>query len=363
MNMANYGLKNKARIAFLLSLILHLLLILILGLFLLQQPHEGTKESVTVDITRSLRQVSPPRRIALRSNILDSRQIMKQAGKEQLRPKPMMRENINLNFTRQSMSAQQNADIPDVTTSAERLRSEFDMPLSKAVGSKVAKSGTDTKRSFGNRNDGGIGVPTGGGGIFETALYWIARNLISKNKTGKEDIVFIIDASGSMEENIAAVARYISKMIEVFKESKLDYTIGVIKYNRILKTNDVKIYEQTKDASEIRSILRAIKCDGDERTLDAIETGINQVKYRNSVDKTFILVTDESFTPRTATRQNRPEITLRQMLVEDFQAIMQMCKDKNIKVSILGVNDEMQKTLTKETEGLWFQIPQSENAF
>lgn len=362
--MNSYRLKNKTRTALLISFILHIVLAIILSFALIEQNVEKPKESVSVDMARAIRPVTPPRRIELRMNTPpDSRQIRKQAGKEQFQPKPIKRESMDLRFERQISSIQPSADIPDVTTNVERLRSRFDMPLPKAVGSKIEKSGTSAKRSYGDGQERGIGITPGGADIFESALYWIARNLISKNKTGKEDIVFIVDASGSMEENIAAVSRYISKMIQVFNESKLDYTMGVIKFNRIFKTNDVKIYEQTKDASEIRAILRAIKCDGDERTLDAIEIGLNEVKYRDSVDKTFILVTDEPFTPRTITRQNRPELSLKQMLVEDFKEIMRMCKNKGIKVNILGVDDEMQKTLAKETDGLWFQIPQSDDRF
>ncbi len=121
----------------------------------------------------------------------------------------------------------------------------------------------------------------------------------------------------------------------------------------------MKIFEQTKDANKIKSILRSIKCDGDERTLDAIEIGLTQVKFRQPSDITFILVTDEPFTPRTSTRETRSDLNLKQMLQQDFQAILRMCKEKAVKVNVLGVDDEMQKTLAKETEGLWFQVPQA----
>ena len=222
------------------------------------------------------------------------------------------------------------------------------------------KPGVGLRQSGG---DGGSGVGTVGiapeAGMFETALYWIARNTASKNKTGKEDIVFLIDASGSMGEHIAAVARYISKMIDVFKESDLDYTMGVVRFNRILKKNDIKVYKQTADVDQIKTILKTIQCDGDERTLDAIEVGLTQVEFRSPVDKTFILVTDEPFTPWSVTRRTRRgELTQGEMLEEDFREMVKTCQDDNVKVNVLGINDERHKSLAKQTGGLWFQIPQ-----
>jgi len=161
-----------------------------------------------------------------------------------------------------------------------------------------------------------------------------------------------------MKDNIIAVARHISKMIDVFKEGDLDYTIGIIRFNRVLKVNDVKIFDQTGDVNQIKKILRSIKCDGDERTLDAIEVGLTQVKFRDPVDKTFILVTDEPFTARTSTRQKRRDLSLGDMLQEDFRDIVAMCQSDGVKISILGIDDEMHKSMTKQTGGLWFQIPE-----
>lgn len=357
----NPDLKKETRTAFLLSLILHITLAFVLGIVLIEPPDVKTRESVSVEIAQKLESISPPRRIATRDSMPDLGIIKKQNSKNQFHPKPIKREDVNIDPSRQTISGIPTTNIPEFTTNVDRLRTKFDMALSKPVGVQIQKPGTDTKRSVGDGSGGaGVAVPPSGADIFETALYWIARNLAGKNKTGKEDIVFLIDASGSMDEKIAAVARYLSKMIEVFKETNLDYTMGVIRFNYILKFNDVKIFEQTKDANQIRSILRSIKCDGDERTLDAIEIGLTQVKFRQPADITFILVTDEPFTARILTRQTRPELNLKQMLQEDFLDILRMCKEKKVKVNILGVDDEMQKTLAKETEGLWFQVPQSD---
>ena len=85
---------------------------------------------------------------------------------------------------------------------------------------------------------------------------------------------------------------------------------------------------------------------------------MTQVDFRSPVDKTFILVTDEPFTPRSVTRQTQRELTLGEMLKEDFREIVKTCQDDSVKVNVLGIDDEMHRSLAKMTGGLWFQIPQ-----
>lgn len=352
----------KTRIPFLISLIFHAVLALILGVVLLENPQEKAKEFVTVDISKSVRRIVPTKRVVMRESIPILRDPTAASAKNVFQPLRSDQSNIRVDMKRKPDISEPVTTLPELATSAHDLRSRFDMKLPRASGAAMTKPGTGTRQSADSRGNGtGTVGLSGEGNIFETALYWIARNITGKNKTGKEDIVFLIDASGSMEENIAAVARYINRMIDIFKESNLDYTMGVIRFNRVLKDNDIKVYEQTKDAGQIRAILRSIRCDGDERTLDALEVGLTQVKFRRSVDKTFILVTDEAFTPRTTTRQTRKELGLKDMLILDFQEILRMCRDLGVKVNVLGIDDEMHKSLSKETEGLWFEIPQPES--
>jgi hypothetical protein len=311
---------------------------------------------MAVEMIASTKRITPHRRTEFRETTSDFYKPKQVEAKSS--PKPRELEPVYADYEGQTYSSESVDLITDLSTDAKGLKSRFDMPLPKPMGANIEKPGTGSVRrsSDGNTQGGAVGV-SDGAEIFETALYWISRNIVGKNKTGKEDIVFIIDASGSMEENIASVSRHLNKMIDVFKESDLDYTVGIIEFKRILKNNDIRIHEQTQDIVQIRSVLRSIVCDGDERALDAIEIGLKHVKFRPSVDKTFILVTDETFTRRTITRQTRKDISARDMLQEDIRDITRMCQEKEIKVNVLGLEDKLHKSLAKETGGLWFQIP------
>lgn len=354
--MTNSDLSRRTRLSFLVSLILHTVLALVLGLILLEQPTQTAMESMAVDMVKATKRAMPSRRMEMRESISDFRKPKTQESKTRLSPQRFRP--VDTDFSEQSRSTDTTAAVPELATNVDRLKSRFDMPLRRATGAIIMKPGTGAKRSTGDGSGKASVVLPGEAGIFETALYWIARNIVGKNKTGKEDIVFLVDASGSMEENIAAVARYISRMIDVLKENDLDYTMGVIKFNRVLKSNDIRVYEQTTVANQVKAILRSIDCDGDERTLDAIEVGLMQVEFRDPVDKTFVLVTDEAFTPRTQTRRTQKGVGLKEMLQGDFREIVQMCRNDSVKVNVLGIEDGMHKSLAKETGGLWFQIPQ-----
>ncbi|MFC1713189.1 VWA domain-containing protein [Candidatus Poribacteria bacterium] len=349
--------KKRTQTSFLLSLILHVIMALVLGIILIEPPQEQAAESLAVEMVSVPKRVTPPRRMERRQAWSSPRNPTTQKATTQFEPRRF--EQIDTDFVEKPRTPDVTALLPELITKAERLKAKPDRPIPRAIGASIMKPSADAGQSLsgGGRGAGFVGLSEGAG-VFETALYWIARNIASKNKTGKEDVVFLIDASGTMEDNIAAVATYISKMIDVFQEGDLDYTMGVVRFNRVLKKNDIKLYEQTADVSEIKDILRSIRCDGDERTLDAVEVGLTQVEFRSPVDKTFILVTDEPFTPRSVTRQTQKELTLGEMLKEDFREIVKTCQDDGVKVNVLGIDDEMHRSLAKLTSGLWFQIPQ-----
>lgn len=353
--MKNTPEKNTG-ISFILSLILHIIIAATLGLFILKSENERIQESIAVEMVNSTKRALP----TVHVRVIE-RKVFGVSNKSPISPQIQFDiQNFRVpkaEFNKQSIHPNMNVAFPELGTFASKLKTDFDIKLSDKNGIEIEKPGSGIGKSIVKSGDSPINI-LDGSGIFELALNQIAKNIISKNKTGKEDIVFLIDASGSMEENILAVSRYIYKMIEIFIESGIDFSIGVIRYNRILKQNDIKIYEQTKDISKIRAILRSIKCQGDESTFDAIEVGLKQVKFRNQAEKTFIIVTDESFKPRAIGRLGITK-TRKELIEQDFQDILKMCIENRVKVNVMGIDDELHKAIAKETNGLWFQIPSS----
>lgn len=168
-----------------------------------------------------------------------------------------------------------------------------------------------------------------------SALQTIAGNIASGTTTSTSDIVFLLDTSGSMEENIRAVGNHLISMVKIFREKHIDFTMGIVKFKY-----DSLIFPQTRDYQKFERLLENVKCGGDERAYNAIVKSISKVKFRSAAERRFILITDE---PCKGT-----------YTISD---VLNRCRAAQIKMDVIGVNDKWQKYLVNQTGGLWFPIP------
>ena len=169
------------------------------------------------------------------------------------------------------------------------------------------------------------------------ALQSIAGGIAGGESPTPVDIVFLVDASGSMEDNIRAVARHLSGMVEIFRERELDFTLGVVRFKY-----SALIFPQTRDYQECKRLLENIRCSGDERAYDAIVKSIQRVKFRPQVRRRFILVTDEPFKGSYK-----------------IQEVLKQCQSAGITVDVIGINHPLHKYFAAQTGGMWFPIPDS----
>lgn len=182
---------------------------------------------------------------------------------------------------------------------------------------------------------------------FIKAMQEIAKNITDNKTSNKVDITFLIDISESMEDNIDAVRRHISRMIDKLNETKIDFTIGVLTFHHNLLYewlgSDIQIYPQTTDINEIKKILKSIKVSGGERPLDAIMKAITGVKTRQGASRFFIFITDE-YVKGTYT----------------VSEVLQAVKRANITVNVLGRDEPFQRALAEQTGGVWMPIEKTE---
>ena len=176
-----------------------------------------------------------------------------------------------------------------------------------------------------------------------TALEKIARRLLAPERLKRVDIVFVLDVSQSMQDNINAVVKHLNRMTEILKVGGLDFTVGVVtsRHGSIysLLGWDVNIHAQTTDIERIKEILRAIRCRGGEKTLDALMQACSDVKFRPDAERHFILVTDEYVSGSYS----------------GVKVLRQISK-LAIKVDVLGVDEPFQQILAKRTGGIWQPI-------
>lgn len=185
---------------------------------------------------------------------------------------------------------------------------------------------------------------------FSSVMKSLAREIAETSEGGPIDVVFVVDASGSMVDNINAVAKHLTDMIDVYKSSDLDYSLGLTEFSVRNKENIINIFQLTKNISEYKRNLLGIIPRGDEEALDAITQTIHELRFRATSKKHLILVTDEPLTSLNKTNVKN-KITLKNTIA--------LCREFGIYVNILGIDSMDHKMLAADTHGKWHAIPQN----
>lgn len=167
----------------------------------------------------------------------------------------------------------------------------------------------------------------------------IGQHIVSNRGADKVDVVFIIDGSGSMKDNINAVRSHLNRMTALFNDADLDFTLGVVIFRDKLLGLDFEVFPQTRSIAKIKRRLSQVKCRGGEQALDALIRAADEVAYRRDADVHFILITDEYVSGNYSAKD-----VLRKML------------HARIKVDVVGRDEPFQKFITNRTGGLWLPI-------
>jgi len=176
----------------------------------------------------------------------------------------------------------------------------------------------------------------------DLALIKIAYH-ITRIETQKLDLVFVIDASQSMKNDIESVRLHLGRMTDHFEQKGLDFTVGVVAFrnNRGFSIIgwDFEITAQTRSVRKIEKVLGRIKCKGSEKAKDALIKAAKQVRFRAGASRRFILLTDEYASGQSSTRE-----------------VVEFLKENQINVDVLGRDDHFQRTVSEQLNGIWLPI-------
>ena len=211
----------------------------------------------------------------------------------------------------------------------------------KGIGDRIKSTGTSKGKSIGEQTTGnGEGNDT-----FSSIIQQLADDIIGRSGGAPIDVVFVVDASGSMGDNINAVAEHLGLMIDAYKASEIDYQLGLTHFSADQKTqnNKISVSQLTTSLQTYKQMLYAIIPTGDENALDAIHQTVTEMRFRANTVKHFILVTDEPFTS---------------WLGFTVDNTINLCRQNEIYVNVLGLNMPDHKRMAKETDGTWHAVPQ-----
>ncbi len=124
-------------------------------------------------------------------------------------------------------------------------------------------------------------------------------------ESGKADVVFVVDTTGSMGNEIQNVKNNIQTFVSELEENKVDIRLGLVEYRDIYADGigSTKSYDWYTDVSSFKNKLSSLGVsgggDGPESVVDALFCARN-MEYRTGVKKYIILLTDADYKNGTA---------------------------------------------------------------
>lgn len=385
--------------AFMFSVVVHVIAAIVFSFFLITAYVQETEDEIQVELISEL-----PRQRTVKKQTIpvpekepepEKEQVPVTAPKRTIQKKesstPLTKSSVEI--AKMSAAAPTQVEIPSESTvdadlptvlDAPDLSTDADLtPVPESVLSPIG--GADVKdtaeKSFGKRKDTGARAPgkgkgtgmtgrikgrgtgtaddgtgegtaggsgnatTGTGDSFSSIIQQLADDIIGSSGGAPVDVVFIVDVSGSMMDNIRGVTEHLVLMIDAYKASEIDYQLGLTQFSMEQQTqsNKISVSQLTNNLTTYKQTLYGILPAADENALDAIQQTVIEMRFRTNTVKHFILLTDEPFT------------SLQGLTVADA---IKLCQKNEIYVNVLGMPLSEHRRLATETGGTWHAIPQ-----
>lgn len=202
---------------------------------------------------------------------------------------------------------------------------------------------------------GGMGNSWGGGGssgsaniggAFVYMMQDIARTLGQATTTGKVDIIFVLDETASMVDNIRGIRAYVDFLFEAMEREGRDATFGLVTF-----TDKTKTYGQTDDLGTFKNWLFKIGVDGGgdiaEAGLDGLMAAVKSSKFRKGAQRFIILASDGAF--HDADYNGRSAYSL--------DEVIETLQNEQVRVDVIGIDYLPIQQIALATGGTWRAIP------
>lgn len=384
-----YYAHQRRNRALVFSLIIHGIFVIAIGISLLKPLVEEIEDNIAIDIVRPLEKIQVPKKQVVKEvkqpktgkgTTASTTAPLKSPEAKRLPPSMSALPRV---VEQRKFELPPAATIADLTPEPETVLAPGtpDIDVARGSGEVVSGSGLAKRRErsgVGNRPGTGRGGGTGKGigdaakggftgqdvfgdgvaeigagqGVFETGaeqptfrsiIKELTEDIIDSSGGVPVDVVFVVDASGSMGDNINAVAEHLGQMVDAYKASEIDYQLGLTHFSINEKNqNRIGVFQLTQDLSKYKAALYGIQLGGDEHALDAINETVMKLRFRSNAIKHLILVTDEPFT------------SLHGFTVDDA---INLCRKNKVYVNVLGIDKPKHKYLAAVTGGAWHPIP------
>lgn len=244
-------------------------------------------------------------------------------------------------------------EVPQTYTSKITLQSENTLNgVSLTVGAPKIHYGSrrgDTLRATGMGNSWGGSSSSGSSkisSIYIDMMKDIAQELLYATTTKKVDVVFVLDETASMVDNIRGIRAYFDFIFDTFQKEGHDASYSLVTF-----TDKTNVYGMTEDFGKFKNWLFKVDVDhgGDisESGLDALMAAVKEIKFRRNAQRFFILASDAAF--HDADYDGRSPYSL--------DEVIETLKTEHIRVDVIGLDYLPIKQIAMGTGGTWRAIP------
>ena len=187
-------------------------------------------------------------------------------------------------------------------------------------------------------------------------LMEIAKHASDQSLNYMVDLAFVIDGSVPMEKPARTVEKSLPDMAGTFEESIIDYQFGLIWFQNVGNQSRITVKPLQRGLSGIEAdfinIVPRAKFKGNTAGygLDAIMKALNELEFRTEADKHLVVVTSSELKTSWGTDQERDEA---------IHTIIKRCELFETRISVLGIDEDIQKQLADSTGGKWYRISKS----
>ncbi|MDE0681734.1 MAG: VWA domain-containing protein [Candidatus Poribacteria bacterium] len=207
----------------------------------------------------------------------------------------------------------------------------------------------DALRAGGVGNSWGGGGSSGSanvGGVFVYMMQDVARTLAAATTAQKVDIVFVLDETASMADNIRGIRAYVDFLFQAMERDGRDATFGLITF-----TDTTKTYGRTDDLGTFKNWLFKIGVDGGgdlaEAGLDGLMVAVKTSKFRKGAQRFIVLASDGAF--HDADYDGKSAYSL--------DEVIETLQNEQVRVDVIGIDYLPIQQIALATGGTWRAIP------
>ncbi|MBM3216731.1 VWA domain-containing protein, partial [Candidatus Poribacteria bacterium] len=154
-------------------------------------------------------------------------------------------------------------------------------------------------------------------GVYRNLMQGIARGIVANTETRELDIVFVVDTTASMVDNVRGVQAYADEFVNLLIADRRNVRFGLVTFADAA-VEKPKTRGFTEKSSEFRTWLGKAEFEGGgdlaESALDAVMEGARRLKFRRKAQPYLILLSDGPFHDRDHDGQSR--YTLDEVIAE-----------------------------------------------